>query len=57
MEWAHKQSSFPVIHKVDNIDIFVQLLMEINWKQLKTESISMQIDWHFQGALNSYRTD
>ena len=27
--------SFLVIHKVGNIDIFVQLLMEINWKQLR----------------------
>ena len=44
---------FPVIYKVDNIDIFVLLLMEINWKQLRTESISMQIDI-YQSALNSY---
>ena len=29
----HWQSSFPVTHKVGNIDIFVQLLMEINLKQ------------------------
>ena len=46
-------SSFPVIHEVDNVAIFVQLLMEINLKQLRTESISMQIST-YQGALNSY---
>ena len=28
-------SSFPKIYKVGNIDIFVQLLTEINWKQLR----------------------
>ena len=46
-------TSFPIIHKVDNIDIIVQLLVEIHCSQLRTESISMQIDI-CQGALNSY---
>ena len=32
-------TSFPVMHKVDNIDIFVQFLMQIIWKQLRMESI------------------
>ena len=27
---VYTQSSFPVIHKVDNVDIFVQLQIEIN---------------------------
>ena len=45
--------SFLVIHKVDNIGIFVQLLMEINLKLLRTESVSMQIGI-YQGVLNSY---
>ena len=31
------KSSYPIIQKVDNINIFVQLLMEINRKQLRTE--------------------
>ena len=31
------QSSFPVMHKIDNVDIFVQLQMEINWKWLLVE--------------------
>ena len=29
------------IHKVGNIGIFVQLLMEINWKQLRVKSFVM----------------
>ena len=37
------QSSFPVIHKVRNVGIFVQLLIEIYWKQLRVEYASMQI--------------
>ena len=37
------KTSFPAMHKVVNVDIFVQLLMEINWKQLRVESVSMQI--------------
>ena len=39
------QSSFPLVidlHKVDNIGIFVQFLMDINGKKLRTESSSMQ---------------
>ena len=35
-------SSFPVIRRVSNVGIFVQLLIEINWKQLRAKSISMQ---------------
>ena len=31
------QSSFSVTHKVSTVDIFVQLLMAINWKQLRAE--------------------
>ena len=46
-------TSFPVMHKVNNIDICVQFLMEINSKQLRMESITMQIDISL-GALNSY---
>ena len=34
-------SSFPEIHKVDNIGIFVQLLTDIIWNYLRNESISM----------------
>ena len=49
-------SSFPVIHKVDDVNIFLQLLMEINWKQLRAESISMQANI-YQDALNSYWSD
>ena len=33
---------FPAIHKFGNCGIFVQLLIEINWKYLTDESISMQ---------------
>ena len=40
---AFHSFKFSVIYKVDNIDICVQLQMEINWKHLRTESISMQI--------------
>ena len=36
-------SSFHVSHKVDNIDTFIQLLIEINRKQITTSSGSMQI--------------
>ena len=32
LECLLSQWSFPSIHKVDNIGIFVQLLMEISWK-------------------------
>ena len=48
-------SSFPVIHKIDNIDIFVQLLMNISKieKYLGAESILVQMDI-YHGALNSY---
>ena len=46
-------SSFPIIHKGDNISIFVLFSLEINWKQLRTELIPMQIGI-YQGALNSY---
>ena len=35
-------SSFPTMHKVRNVGIFVQLLMEINWNQSKAESVSNQ---------------
>ena len=45
-------SSFPVVYKVGNVRIFVQFLMEINRKDLRTESISMQINI-CKGALNS----
>ena len=31
VEYIAVQSSFSVIHKVGNDDIFVQLQMEINW--------------------------
>ena len=51
-EMRDEQSCFPVIHEVDNIDIFVQLLMERNWQPLRTESISKQISI-YPGALNS----
>ena len=50
------RSSFPIIHKVDNIDISVQLLRKINWKQLRNESISVQI-YIYHDALNSYWND
>ena len=48
-------SSFPVIHNIDNIDIFVQLLMNISKKEkyLGAESILVQMDI-YHGALNSY---
>ena len=36
-------SSFSVIHKVSNIGISVQSFMEINWKQLRTLSVSKQL--------------
>ena len=41
--WGWDQSSLPEIHKVGNIAIFVQLLMETNCKQLRAKSISTQI--------------
>ena len=37
------QSSFPVIHKVGNVGIFVQLLMRINCKCLPMKSILLQM--------------
>ena len=43
METSMTLSSFSVTHKVDNIGIFVQLLVEINWKQKPAECILMQI--------------
>ena len=44
--------NFSVVQKVGNID------MKINWKQLRAESISMQIDIHsFHGVLNSNWSD
>ena len=36
-------SSFPLIHKVGNVGIFVQLLMWINWQWLQMKSILMQM--------------
>ena len=36
-------STFPIVNKVGNVGIFVQLLMEINCKQLRASSISKQI--------------
>ena len=53
--WPRRRSS-PVIHKVDNIAIIEQLLIEINWKHLRTESMSIIIKI-CQGALNSYWSD
>ena len=44
-------SSFPVIYKVGNVDICVQLLMGINWKWFQAESILMKI-YIYHGALN-----
>ena len=41
LPWLN-DSSFPVVHKVGNIVIFVQLLMRIKWKQLSTRSVSNQ---------------
>ena len=46
-----KHSSFPVTHKVGNVDICVQLLMRINWKWLQMESISIKI-YIYHDALN-----
>ena len=40
---AHHHSSFPAKHKVDNVDIFVPLLMEINRKEELGEYMLMQI--------------
>ena len=37
------QSSFPLIHKVGNVDILVQFLMRTNWKWMPAESVSIQI--------------
>ena len=44
-------SSFPAMHKLGKVGIFVQILMEINWKGLKTESVSMPI-YICYGTLN-----
>ena len=49
--WRTK-SSFSIIRKVSNIGIFVQLLAEINYKELRAESIAMRIDICY-GALHS----
>ena len=38
-----KHPNLPVIHPVGNFGIFVQFLMNINWKQLRTKSASTQI--------------
>ena len=35
------QQSFPAIHKVGNV--FVQLLIKIDWKHFRIESVSTQI--------------
>ena len=45
------QTSFPVIHKVENVDIFVQFLMAINWKCLPMKSILLQM-YIYHDALN-----
>ena len=37
------QWSFPEIYKVNNMGIFVQLQMKINWKEVLGEYILMQI--------------
>ena len=42
---------FPVIHKVGNVDIFVQILMEINRKHFRAESVSLQ-NHNFHVALD-----
>ena len=49
----YHHSSFPITHKDGKIGIFVQIVMEINWKQQRTESISMQLSI-YQGVLNLY---
>ena len=46
-----QQSSFLVIHKVDIIAIFVQLLRGMNWQYLPKESILLQI-YICHGVLN-----
>ena len=38
-----KKEIFPVIHKVGNVDIFVQLLLEISCKTVMDQPISKQI--------------
>ena len=43
--------SFPVLHEVSNIDIFVQLLMIKKWTRIPMESILMQNEI-CHGALN-----
>ena len=48
---AYSDLSFPVMHNVGNISIFVQLLMQINWKQLRAKLVSMPI-YICYGALN-----
>ena len=32
---CQSDSAFPMMHKVGSVGIFVELLMEINWKQLR----------------------
>ena len=43
--------SYAVIQKVGNIAISVQLLMQMNWKMLRAESMSMQF-YICHGTLN-----
>ena len=38
-----RKPRFPAIYKVDNIGIFVQIIMKINWKWLLMISIILQI--------------
>ena len=45
------QTSFPEVHKVGDPGIFVQLLREINWKQLSAQWVSKRI-YIFHNALN-----
>ena len=44
---ARQQSIFPVIHKVDNVRIFIQLLMRIKWKWLLISGINYNTNLHF----------
>ena len=48
-----ENSRFPVIHKVGNVGIFVQLVMRTNLKRLSVESILIQI-YICHNALNQY---
>ena len=42
-------SEFPVLHKVGNVGIFVQVLMEINWKHLELNPFQFTfVFWCFE---------